>query len=96
MSHDLAYLRWLDVYGQLSQTFQVQACEEAMILLAEDFGIISDSWYHVYLGTVSNTRSYIIVCVILQLNLKLNKNPFQYKGGLCLGEGGSQSRGDSV
>ena len=71
MSHDLAYLRWLDVYGQSSQTFQVQACEEAMIFLAEDFGIISDSWYHVYLGTVGNTRSYIIVCAIFQVNLKL-------------------------
>ena len=44
-----------------------------MILLAEDFGIISGSWYHVYLGTVLNTMSYIIVCVILPLNLKLEK-----------------------
>ena len=55
ISSDLSYLRWLDVYGQSSQAFQVQACEEVMIYLAEDFGIISDSWYHVYLGTDVNT-----------------------------------------
>ena len=55
----------------IQPTFQVQACEEAMIFLTDDFGIISDRWYHVYLGTAGNSVSYILVCVILHFNLKL-------------------------
>ena len=67
---NLDYVRWLDVYGQSSQTFQVQACEEALILLAEYFGVVSDNAYSVYLGTVSNSISYIMVCILI--NKKTN------------------------
>ncbi len=39
----------------------MEACEEAMIYLARYLGVVSEDAYQVYLGTVSNSLSYILV-----------------------------------